>query len=344
MTTEERRIELIRAALRQYPAAAASGFDATVGVDMLDDCAVVPLNDAVDLVIGSDFVRGEGFLLFQKGVLSRYDLGHYIVGANASDLAAMGAAPLGLTLVYRYADDTTDAEFQQVLEGVSQACKAFSIPLLGGDTGSYDVSVLAGTAIGICPHDRALLRSRGKPGDALYLTGITGLAAAAIAYYCRCRPDTLPPGAEDVLADSWRRVSPALLQARHIVDARLSCCGIDTSDGLRRACELLARASGVDAVLTEDAIPIHPLVESVARFIDVDPLDLTLAESVDFRLLFSVPPEHRDELLRQFDRQGWTLYEIGYLTKSHGAPAVYLQSNGRLRTPIALEWSQLAGQ
>ena len=90
MSTETRRINSILDLMPNYPAKPGSGLNASVGLIALDDCAVVPLNSESDLVIGSDFVRGEGFHLFKKGVLSWQDVGYYLIGANASDLAAMG--------------------------------------------------------------------------------------------------------------------------------------------------------------------------------------------------------------------------------------------------------------
>src|SRR5262249_40185206 len=99
MDTEARRLAIIMETLRMHPAATATGLEASVGVLQRDDCAVLPFNSDYDMVFGSDFVRGEGFILFKKGILSRREIGYYLIGANVSDLAAMGATPLGITVV-----------------------------------------------------------------------------------------------------------------------------------------------------------------------------------------------------------------------------------------------------
>src|SRR5437762_3018688 len=97
---EHQRLELIRTLLRGQ-----SSFSTNLPVSLAvraedqDDCAVYDFSDNLSLVVGMDFVRGTGFKLFQEGLLDYFDLGYYLVVANLSDIAAMGAKPIGLTTV-----------------------------------------------------------------------------------------------------------------------------------------------------------------------------------------------------------------------------------------------------
>ena len=104
----------------------------TVGAASGDDCAVVHIDGSVDLVVGSDYVRGPKFMLYESGHLTLADLGRFCVTANASDLAAMGAAPLGFLSVVRYPSEMSEDEFREVLSGIDQACVQYL--RLGGDT------------------------------------------------------------------------------------------------------------------------------------------------------------------------------------------------------------------
>jgi thiamine-monophosphate kinase len=299
------------------------------------------MTSELDLVIGSDFVRGEGFHLFKLRVLSWQDIGYYLIGANASDLAAMGASPLGVVVVLRYTSEMTDAAFEAIMEGVAMACAQFGMPLLGGDTGGYESSVLSAAAFGMCPHGKALLRSRGKAGDLLFVTGTVGRAGAALAYFTRGREEhRFPREVEEELAHAWRRVTPALDQGKLLVDAALSQCAIDTSDGLKASCRQLAEASGVDAILRPDLIPVDPLSRQVAEALRVDPLALAVGDSVDFRLVFSTSPAQAPRLWKAFDSQGWELYEIGRFATPRGRPGVYLQVDGQLVPMPGVEWAQ----
>ena len=328
---EQRRIRTILRLLDEFPTT--TNFEASIGLRCLDDCAVIPLNSDIDLVVGSDFVRGAGFDLFKRNLLSWEDVGYYLVGANASDLAAMGATPLGVLTVVRYTSSMTDQEHAQVMRGILRACSDFRMPLLGGDSGGYDRSVLSATAIGTCPHGAALLRSGGAAGELLFITGEIGLAAAASAYFAvaQLKGFRLNSQEEAILINPWRKVTPALEQGKLLVEKSLSRCAIDTSDGLRHACNQLAEASLVDVVLIRDAIPVSDLTKRVSDSLNIDPFKLALSESVDFRLLFSVSPANAQSLKEEFDTQGWSLHQIGFLQEPSGTPSVYF------KTPTGLE-------
>lgn len=347
MSTERRRIDSIVRLATMHPAVSGADTHATVGLEALDDCAVVPISPEIDLIVGTDFVRGEGFHLFSLGLLSRFDIGYYLVGANASDLAAMGATPLGLVSVVRYQDNLSDADFEQIMSGIIDACGEFKLPLLGGDTGSYETSVLSATALGLCAHGRALLRSRGRPGDRLFLTGDVGVAGAAIAYFLRAKPAGCNLGSEleGRLIDRWKRVDPALSRGQLLVSERLSTCAIDTSDGLKASCKQIAKASGVDVIVNATSIPIHADVIQVAQFLKVDPVALALGDSVDFRLLFSTPLELIPRLQKMFSDQGWPLFDVGYFREAAdllNPVALLQQSDNTLSEMPGVEWAQSA--
>lgn len=343
MSTETRRINGILKLLRKYPSTSGAGLNASVGLQGLDDCAVVPLNSQQDLVFGSDFVRGPGFHLFRKGILSWQDIGFYLIGANASDIAAMGASPIGVVVVLRYTSDMSDEDYSDVMEGVLRACKEFSIPLLGGDTGGYDSPVLSAAAIGICPSGKALLRSQGCPGDELYVTGDIGRAGAALAYFTRGKEEGLFLSSveEQELALAWQMPRPALLQAQKLVERSLSRCAIDTSDGLKASCRQIGEASGLNVILEPDQIPIAPIVKKVAKGLNVDPLALAVGDSVDFRLVFTAGQEFSDEIQNEFEKGGWPLWKIGRLEfGDEELSGVYLRTAEGLTEVPGVEWAQ----
>jgi len=342
MSKERRRIDGIVELISRFPAVPAAGLPASIGVEQLDDCAVVPISGDLDLVIGSDFVRGEEFHLYRAGLLSREDIGYYLVAANVSDLAAMGAAPIGIVVAFRYSSEMSDRDFEEIMEGVCKACKEFSIPLLGGDTGGYTVSVLSAAAIGSCAAGRALLRSGGKAGEALFLTGDVGTAGAAIRYFVNSTKEKrcLSVQLEEELLSAWRRVKPAISQGRILVDNNLSRCAIDTSDGLKISCEQLAAASHLDVVINDGAVPISEAAKAVASACGLDPLEIGFGDSVDFRLLFSVNRSDIPRLKQIFDSYSLSLFEIGEFAVPEGPPAAYLRKLGRVFAIPGVGWLQ----
>lgn len=256
----------------------------------------------------------------------------------------MGAAPLGFLLVLRYSPQMTDEEFSGAAAGVVKACSEFCLPLLGGDTGGYDLPVLSGTALGTCPHGRALLRAQGADGDILFVTGEVGLAAAALSYYTRGAEEgmALARDQEEELAKAWRRVRPHLRQGELLVKNQLSRCAIDTSDGLKAACRQLAEASGLAAILRRESIPIASLASTVAAGLGVDRLAFAIGDSVDFRLVFSSPQNVVSRLKDVFAEEGLALFEIGRLeSRSDVQPGAYFGSDDRTLVPLpGIEWTQ----
>lgn len=341
MSTEARRIGIIRRVVGELESRSAVITQAFHGIEALDDCAVIGIGD-MDLIIGSDFVRGTRFHLFELGVISWQDIGWYLMVANASDLAAMGATPLGATLILRYTPELKDEEFEAMVRGAALACQKYRMPLVGGDTGGFNECVLSATAFGICPRGTALMRGGGSSGERIFVTGAVGRAGAAIAYFRRGKPDgiTLAREIEEDLAQSWRGVSAAVDVGIALRDHGLSRCAIDTSDGLKASVRQLAEASGLNVVLDAEAIPIDSVARIVAERMGVDPLALAVGDSVDFRLVFSGVPEKRAELDEEFRRRKWPLFEIGAFEEADGSPRAVMSYEGQRRDLPGVEWSQ----
>jgi thiamine-monophosphate kinase len=296
------------------------------------------------LAVGTDFIRGPGFHLFKKGLLTWNNLGRFLVAANLSDLAAMGATPIGLLLVVRYTSNMSQDEFESLIDGVLEACDRFRAPLLGGDMGGYDLGVLSATALGVCS-DQPLLRSNGCVGDKVFLSQTIGSAGAALAYFLRVprQAARLSPASEADLLRPWQSATPEVDLGMELARLRLSTCAIDTSDGLKASCRLIAEASGVDVVLRPEAVPIARCAIEVATILHVDPLALACGDSPDFRLLFTVPASEIERFRTAFRADKWRgVTEIGELraTKEDRSSAAYIERNGILRPIPGVEWDQ----
>ncbi len=314
----------------------------TVGVDMRDDCAVIQINEHDDLIIGSDFIRGTEFHLFEKGIMSYYDIGYYLICANLSDIAAMGATPVGVTTIIRYNESIDEKRFNQIINGISDACKEYQTCILGGDIGSYCVPVLSATAIGIVKHNCALLRSGGSHGDRLFLTGKVGTAAAASAYFTRHLSDVINLEESQIsyLKESWTKVKPAIEQGRILSENRLSTCAIDTSDGLKASLRQLSEGSQLDAIVYREKIPIDPLSEKIAMELNIDPIAFAMSDSVDFRLLFSCNKNNVKLVNQLFRNSDFELYEIGEFAKTDKAHGSYIIDAGEKKVLPGIEWDQ----
>ncbi|ANN18041.1 thiamine-phosphate kinase [Amycolatopsis orientalis] len=285
------------------PVAAPDGsrVELITGADDQDDCAVFRLTGNHDLVVGTDYVRGPKFRLYEMGHLDEYDLGYYLVAANLSDIAAMGAKPIGLLSVVRYPAEMDDVLFGFVMKGIHDACAAFGCPNVGGDIGGAERLILAASALGVCPAGGALLRSGAKPGDVVCLTAPTGLAGAAMAYLRAGIPDPVIEGLLPSLLANWKRPVARIGEGLALAASGVVRSCQDTSDGLKATLLSIADLSGVGIAVDERAVPVPGSVAAVAAHVGVEPLALVLGDSVDFELVFTVPPCRVDELAESVD-------------------------------------------
>ncbi len=285
------------------------------GSDANDDCAILEVKGRGTLVIGSDYIRGVKFTLFERGQLDLHDLGWYLAMANFSDVAAMGAKPVGLLTIIRYPREMREEEFDQVLAGIAEACSSVGANPLGGDVGSAERLFLSGTAFGICERGHVLRRNGARAGDLLVVTGAVGTPAAALVYFDRCKPggQQLGHGSEDELLRSWRRPAARVAEGRLLAELGAHACQ-DVSDGFRDTVEQLCRASGVGCRVDAGSLPIEPSVRAVADLAGLDPVALALSASVDFELAGAVSPADLGECCERFQAAGSELHAVGEFT------------------------------
>ena len=210
-----------------------------------------------------------------------HDVAWKLVAVNLSDLAAKGAAPVGVLVGYSLGDDAWDAAF---VEGLDLALRRFGVILLGGDT----VRVPAGaprsfglTAIGRAPPGGAPTRSGARPGDQLWVTGTIGNAGLGLAM----RLGQVDPN-ETCLA-AYKRPQPQLTFGQAIAPHVHAM--MDVSDGLLIDAKRMAEASGCELGIMLESIPLSAALLAVRP----DVLDTRLAAATagdDYQLLLAADP------------------------------------------------------
>ncbi|RLQ22229.1 thiamine-phosphate kinase [Seongchinamella sediminis] len=255
------------------------GAGPAVDLSVGDDCAILRLQPGERLATSVDtMVEGVHF----TGDMFPEDTGFRAVSVAASDLAAMGARPIGMTvaLTLPEADEFWINAFSQ---GLAQAVSGYRLPLVGGDTTRGPLTITV-QVLGALPAGLALRREGARPGDAVYVSGTLGDAAAALAF----------------LQDQWQPEPEAaeyLLQRYHRPQARIdlgqqllgkATSAIDISDGLLADAGHIAAASGVALHIDPDAIPLSTALQSHAERDTI--LHWALAGGDDYELCFTLPP------------------------------------------------------
>ena len=191
-------LELIERIRSRSAAAAATGpgFSRSVALGIGDDCAILRPPRGHEILVTTDFTL-EG-RHFRRDWHPAESVGHRALARGLSDLAAMGARPLAafLSLALPAGLLSTAAGRRWVdrfFAGLRALADASAVPLAGGDTSeSPSGLVLADIVlVGSAPTGRSLRRSGARPGDALYVTGQLGGAAAELAAIRTARPDPL---------------------------------------------------------------------------------------------------------------------------------------------------------
>jgi thiamine-monophosphate kinase len=252
-------------------------------LDLADDAAVLAVPSGRELVATADaMVAGVHFLPDDPPDL----VARKLLRTNLSDLAAMGAAPLGYLLTVSVPRGTPDSWFAAFAAGLARDQAEFAIPLLGGDTTATPGPVsLSLTALGTVASGAAVRRAGARPGHLLFVTGTIGDGALGLAALRGAVAD--PAG---FLADRYRLPRPRLGIARHGVVA----AALDVSDGLVQDVGHLCRAGGCAAEIRAADLPLSP----PARAALPGALPLILTGGDDYELAMAVPPE-QEAALRQ---------------------------------------------
>ena len=250
-------------------------------LDLADDAAVLAPPPGRELVIAADaMVAGVHFLPDDPPDL----IGRKLLRTNLSDLAAMGAVPLGYLMTASAPRRTPQAWFAGFAAGLAADQAAFGLRLLGGDTTSTPGPIaLSLTVLGTVAPGEAVRRVGARPGDLLFVTGTIGDAALGLRAARGERAD--PDG---FLAGRYRLPEPRLGVARHGVVA----AALDVSDGLVQDVGHLCRAAGCAAEIEAARLPLS----APARAALPGALTLILTGGDDYELAMAVPPEHEAAL------------------------------------------------
>ncbi|WP_028238670.1 thiamine-phosphate kinase [Stutzerimonas azotifigens] len=305
--------ELIR---RYFATVSCAGTGGEVALGIGDDCALLAVPPGEQLAVSTDtLVAGVHFPDPCDPML----LGQRALAVSASDLAAMGATPIGFTLALTLPRAEPDW-IEALARGLDAMAGRCGMRLIGGDTTRGPLTLTL-TVFGRVPAGQALTRRGARPGDLLCVGGGSlGDAAGALPLVLgeREAPAEL---AEPLLAQYWRPCPQlALGQA---LRGRASAA-LDISDGLLADCGHLAAASGVALRIEQARVPCSPALRAFAG--EAGALVCALSGGDDYRLAFTLPPAELEALQAR-----WPIAVIGQVEPGAG---VYLVDAAGVRVEM----------
>ena len=272
-----------------------------------DDGAVLPLLADQNLVVTTDVLVDK--VHFSEQTTSPEDVGWRAIAANLSDLAAMGAIPLGITIGLSLPSDTPVDWVEALYQGCDRCLKTYQTQIVGGDICRSSVISVAITAFGQVKPDRVIRRFTAQPGDAIVVTGIHGASRAGLELLLH--PDlgqNLGQKERDRLIKAHQRPRPRLDVLPHLwslsefipTSRNGWIAGMDSSDGLGDAILQICRCSGVGAEIEKSLIP---LPESLAQWVASEvAIAWALYGGEDFELVLCLPEIAAQELVKKLGK------------------------------------------
>jgi thiamine-monophosphate kinase len=269
---EDELVQFIRGVLK-------SGIEA---FGLRDDAAVLEVPGGGPLVVSVDSVV-EGVHV-DLSVCEPSDVGWKALMGALSDLAAMGAAPLGALTALCVPGGSGDGSLALgVMEGVAEASAASGCPVVGGDVSEAGELVVAVTVLGTVTGGGPgpVSRSGGRAGDVVAVTGPCGGSAAGLRALRTATGD----------GESYRR-PVARLEEGELARLAGAHAMIDVSDGLALDLHRLADASGLGFELVD--VPVTP---GATR-------EEALSGGEDYQLVVALDQQTAEELSDGFEQSG----------------------------------------
>ncbi len=254
-----------------------------------DDCSAIAFDDHY-LVVTTDMLHKKTHFPRE---MSGYQIGWMATAATLSDIAAMGADPLGATMALGIPREADVAFALDVVRGCNACCTQNGTTLIGGDTDEHDELTLVGTALGRVQQDKMLTRAGAKPGNAVCVTGELGLAAAGVRMLLDSRYADHP--LRERALKKLFEPQPRIAYGQALAASGAVTALIDTSDGLSLSLYELSRASNCGFCLLATDLPVSHAAKSVSRDRS-DELTLALYRGGDYELLFTAKRERLEAI------------------------------------------------
>lgn len=283
----------------------------SVALGIGDDCALLSLTANQQLALSIDtLVSGRHF----PDDADPYQLAQRALAVSVSDLAAMGAKPLAFTLAL-----TMPSVDSQWLDGFSRglrlAAEQYKIPLIGGDTTQGSLTITL-QVHGSLSSKAVLKRSAARLGDAIFVTGTVGDAAAALAII-----------ESRLVVDKQQR--EFLMQRFYQPTARIEVgrgllgianAAVDISDGLLADLGHIATASQLAAIINVDQLPLSTVMKQVVA--KPQALAYALKGGDDYELCFTVARENIDQIKTLAQQLSLPITEVGVMAAGSGVKCI----------------------
>ena len=311
-----------------------------------DDCAVLAPTEGMRTVVTTDLLM-EG-IHFDLTYVPLRHLGYKAIMVNLSDVFAMNAKPLQVTVSLAISSKFQVEDIEALYDGMRLACEKWGVDIVGGDTtASLTGLAISITAIGEARSEDIVLRSGARPTDLVCVSGNLGAAYMGLqllerekVIYNEQLAEARKSGSKEqmeALRDSQpdfsgreyileRQLKP---EARGDIIATLREAGIrptsmmDISDGLSSELLHICKQSKTGCRIYEERLPLDYQTAAMAEELNLNVSTCALNGGEDYELLFTVPLHANDTVSALED-----IHVIGYITEPEKGCALITRDGG----------------
>ena len=254
---------------------------------------------------------------FKLMYFSADKLGEKAVAVNLSDIAAMGANPMGMLINLGVTNNITEKWINDFYEGITKLALKYNCPVIGGDIVKSEILNITVTCIGneksnIKNKNIFLNRESLNPGDLVYVSGYLGNSKAGLQILNLLKTDLNDN--EIYLKNSHLNPVPRIELGIDLNESGITSC-IDISDGLLLDSSRLSEASKVNIDINASVLPISQQLKDV---FPQEYKNFALSGGEDYELLFTSPPNNKENIKKIAEKNELNLSIIGEVKNGNG--------------------------
>ncbi len=280
-----------------------------------DDAALIGIEGGQLLATCDALVENVHFKL---NWISPRQLGFKSVAVNVSDIGAMGGLPTAVLITLALPERLNQTLFvTELFDGIEEACRQWSVEIIGGDTVRSPVSLMVNiSCLGTPSLKGPVSRTAIRQGDAIYVTGTVG--DAHIGWMMLEEAGAARQG---TAAGPIRRQllpTPPVSFAHSLAENQLVSAMTDLSDGIFVDLPRMLEATNLGARIDVRHLPLSPDVIEFCGERRIDPYSVAYYGGEDYELLICAAPEQHDAIQRLADRHKLFITRIGSIRKDPG--------------------------
>ena len=258
---------------------------------------LIPINNSQFLALALNSIAEE----LEKDLYDDpYQIGWMAVTVNLSNLAAVGADPIGINILLNLPYATDSSFVLSIQNGIADACKHYKIPVFEGDIDQSNSFHISGAALGLISDSKTIKPTGIQIGDWLFCSG--GMGYGAFYGYQKLI------GKSKYVVEFFPRAR--LTEGKIIRQFGSSC--MDTTSGFFPA---VSNLSALNSVGFRSNLEVEEMVaswiRSTAENSGIPPWLLLAGPHGEFELLFTIPEVNLQAFESAARDQAWTPIKLG---------------------------------